>query len=148
MSVAVRIRPRNEKEILADMPVAFSPSEDNRDVQELNEDGEIVKRWSYDNVFGPDNNNKFIFDTMGAKLVDAALDGYNSVLFMYGQTSSGSYARAYSPCLDSFDSSLIKTVQEKRSHYSAAEAQPVSFNIAWSIVSSKFSLARVCIRSS
>lgn len=102
VSVAVRIRPRNEKEILADMPVAFSPSEDNRDVQELNEDGEIVKRWSYDNVFGPDNNNKFIFDTMGAKLVDAALDGYNSVLFMYGQTSSGSYDHAYSPCLDSF----------------------------------------------
>ena len=89
VSVAVRIRPRNEKEIQADMPVAFSPSEDFRDVQELNEDCDVVKRWSYDFVFGPDNNNKSIFDAMGAKLVDAALDGYNSVLFMYGQTSSG-----------------------------------------------------------
>ena len=87
--VGVRIRPRNEKEINADMQVRFSPSSDNRDVQELNEDGDPIKHWSYDNVFGPDSNNKFIFDTMGAKLVDSALEGYNSVLFMYGQTSSG-----------------------------------------------------------
>lgn len=92
VQVAVRIRPRNEKELQADMPVSFSPSPDFRDVQELNEDGEALKHWSYDHVFGPDHNNKFIFDTMGAKLVDAALDGYNSVLFMYGQTSSGAYS--------------------------------------------------------
>jgi centromeric protein E len=26
---------------------------------------------------------------MGSSLVDAALDGYNTVMFMYGQTSSG-----------------------------------------------------------
>lgn len=89
VSVGVRIRPRNDKEIQASMPVCFSSSEDARDVQELNEDGDVVKHWSYDNVFGPENNNKFIFEAMGMKLVDAAMDGYNSVLFMYGQTSSG-----------------------------------------------------------
>jgi hypothetical protein len=89
VAVAVRIRPRNEKEIDAEMPVFFNPTADSKDVQELNEEGEVIKHWSYDNVFGPERNNKFIFDTMGATLVDAALDGYNSVLFMYGQTSSG-----------------------------------------------------------
>eukprot|EP01032_Pedospumella_encystans_P023492 gene23492-26596_t len=68
----------------------------NLNVQELNEDGAIVKHWSYDNVFGPDHNNKFIFDAMGAKLVDSALDGYNSVLFMYGQTSSGNVSESIS----------------------------------------------------
>lgn len=89
VTVGVRIRPRNEKETQENMRVFFNPSPDNLNVQELNEDGAIVKHWSYDNVFGPDHNNKFIFDAMGAKLVDSALDGYNSVLFMYGQTSSG-----------------------------------------------------------
>lgn len=91
VTVGVRIRPRNDKEIQENMQVFFAPSPDNLNVQELNEDNNIVKHWSYDNVFGPDHNNKFIFDTMGAKLVDSALDGYNSVLFMYGQTSSGTF---------------------------------------------------------
>lgn len=89
VTVGVRIRPRNDKEIQEHMPVFFTHSADNLNVQELNEDGATVKHWSYDNVFGPDNNNKFIFDTLGARLVDSALDGYHSVLFMYGQTSSG-----------------------------------------------------------
>lgn len=91
VTVGVRIRPRNEKEITAGMPVSFAPSADFRDVQELNEDQEVSKHWSYDHVFGPDHNNQYIFEAMGARLVDSALDGYNSVLFMYGQTSSGKF---------------------------------------------------------
>lgn len=89
VSVAVRIRPRNEKEITADMPVYFSPSSDGSTVQELDENGVVLKNWAYDNVFGPDCNNRDIFETSISKLVDAALEGYNTVVFMYGQTSSG-----------------------------------------------------------
>mmetsp|Transcript_27020 Transcript_27020/g.61188 ORF Transcript_27020/g.61188 Transcript_27020/m.61188 type:complete len:1318 (+) Transcript_27020:423-4376(+) len=89
VTVGVRIRPMNEKEVLASMPVYFSASQDATEVQELNEEGVMVKHWSYDNVFGPECSNSFIFDAMGKGLVDAAVDGYNAVLFMYGQTSSG-----------------------------------------------------------
>jgi hypothetical protein len=89
VSVGVRIRPRNEKEVAASMPVFFTPSGDASAVQELDENGNILKHWYYDYVFGPNCSNKDVFETMGMKLVDAAMEGYNTVMFMYGQTSSG-----------------------------------------------------------
>eukprot|EP00981_Chlorochromonas_danica_P012553 scaffold5146_cov164-Ochromonas_danica.AAC.2 len=86
VSVAVRIRPRNEKEITADMPVYFSPSSDGSTVQELDENGVVLKNWAYDNVFGPDCNNRDIFETSISKLVDAALEGKTFTLFGGGST--------------------------------------------------------------
>lgn len=58
-------------------------------MEELDGDGEVSKYWSFDHVFGDHCDNQFIFNTLGAKLVDGAMDGFNTVLFMYGQTSSG-----------------------------------------------------------
>lgn len=71
------------------MPVFFSASTDALNVEELDENEEVTKNWSYDHVFGPECSNQYIFQAVGVKLVDAALEGYNTVLFMYGQTSSG-----------------------------------------------------------
>jgi len=87
--VGVRIRPANEKEIAAEMVARFSASDDALNVQELNEEANVVKNWSYDYVFGNDCSNQYIFHAVGVNLVDSALEGYNAVLFMYGQTSSG-----------------------------------------------------------
>ena len=42
-----------------------------------------------DYVFGNNSTNEYIFKTIGEPLVNSSLEGYNSVLFMYGQTSSG-----------------------------------------------------------
>jgi len=89
VSVAVRIRPRNDREMLSDMPIMFAPDKHNKDVDELNESGQVIKSWSYDHVFGPECSNLYIFNMMGSSLIDAAIEGYNTVLFMYGQTSSG-----------------------------------------------------------
>lgn len=89
VSVGVRVRPLNEKEINGNMPVYFSTSSDGTTVQEMDENGVVVKHWAYDHVFGPTCTNLEVFQTMGMKLVDGALEGYNTVMFMYGQTSSG-----------------------------------------------------------
>lgn len=89
VSVGVRIRPRNSKEIEAEMPVSFDSNSDGTCVEELDEEGHPIKHWAYDHVFGPQCTNADVFETMGAKLVDAAIEGYNTVMFMYGQTSSG-----------------------------------------------------------
>jgi hypothetical protein len=94
VTVCVRVRPRNQKEIDAEMPEFFAPTDDGLNIQEKKEDvasGEldVVKNWSYDYCFGKDNDNKYIFHSVGSELVDATLDGYNAVMFMYGQTSSG-----------------------------------------------------------
>lgn len=89
VSVGVRVRPRNEKEIQAGMPVFFQKSFDGSSVEELDENGVVMKHWPYDYVFGDQSTNEEIFSSVGMKLVDAALDGYNTVIFLYGQTSSG-----------------------------------------------------------
>jgi len=86
--VGVRIRPPNPKEIAANMQAVFEPTDDNLGVQEILEDGE-GKKWHYDHVFGNHCNNEFVFNTLAKPLVASALEGYNTVLFMYGQTSSG-----------------------------------------------------------
>ena len=88
VKVGVRIRPPNEKEIAANMTASFEPTPDCLGVQEVSEEGE-GKRWYYDHVFGNDCNNEYVFNTLAKPLVASALDGYNTVLFMYGQTSSG-----------------------------------------------------------
>jgi centromeric protein E len=49
----------------------------------------VTKNWGYDYVFGPSASNREIFDTVASHLIDSALEGYNTVMFMYGQTSSG-----------------------------------------------------------
>jgi centromeric protein E len=87
--VAIRMRPLTEKEQLELDQIRFRPSSDKYSVQELDERGQVVKLWDYDKTFGPQESNSAVFEDMGAPLVDAALDGYNGVLFMYGQTASG-----------------------------------------------------------
>lgn len=49
------------------------------------------KTWPFDYVFGPECDNEYVFGCAAKPLVESALDGYNTVLFMYGQTSSGRY---------------------------------------------------------
>lgn len=86
--VGVRIRPANQKEIDAKMQASFKPSPNGDAVEELSE-GKEGQKWPYDHVFGDDCNNEVVFNTLAKPLVASALDGYNTVLFMYGQTSSG-----------------------------------------------------------
>lgn len=89
-TVCVRIRPRNTRELNGNMPECFYPTKDGSSVEEVDCDhGQTIKLWHFDHVFGPEVVNHDIFSTVGIKLVDAALDGYNAVGFLYGQTSSG-----------------------------------------------------------
>jgi len=87
--VGVRIRPLSDKEIHEESPISFRISDDLCSIEELNDQRQVVKLWGYDRAFGPNDNNEFICQQMGLPLVDAAIDGYNTVLFMYGQTASG-----------------------------------------------------------
>lgn len=89
VTVGVRIRPFNQKEKDAGMKGCFRANEDGTTVEQLNEIGGIEDLNSFNHVFGPLETNETIFQKIGPKLVDGAMEGFNSVLFMYGQTSSG-----------------------------------------------------------
>ena len=89
VTVGVRIRPLNQKEQDAEMEACYTASEDASCVEEMSADGNHAKDWAVDYAFGDQCTNEFIFKTFGEPLCNNALTGYNTVLFMYGQTSSG-----------------------------------------------------------
>lgn len=134
VSVGVRIRPRNEKEIQAGMPVFFRKSSDGSSVEELDENGVVMKHWPYDYVFGDLSTNEEIFSSAGTKLVDAALDGYNTVIFLYGQTSSGKSPYIVSNSIGFVTGNCIFQ-QEKHSPSLVAKVQLVLSTMPWSMVS-------------
>ena len=45
--------------------------------------------FSFNQVFGMQSTQDEIFDTVAKEMIDTFLDGYNSTIFAYGQTSSG-----------------------------------------------------------
>ena len=49
---------------------------------------DVEQVYSFDNVFGPETQTKFIYKTL-KEIIDSAADGINGTVFMYGQTGSG-----------------------------------------------------------
>lgn len=91
-TVCIRIRPMNERERNENMSVCFVPTEDSRAVEELDcDNGHRIKFWHYDAVYGPSITNHGIFKSVGSRICDSALEGFNAVAFLYGQTSSGNF---------------------------------------------------------
>uniref|UniRef100_F1KRQ4 Kinesin-like protein KIF15 n=1 Tax=Ascaris suum TaxID=6253 RepID=F1KRQ4_ASCSU len=45
--------------------------------------------YSYDRVFPPDCDQDSVFESIGRRIVDGCLGGYNGTIFAYGQTGSG-----------------------------------------------------------
>jgi len=46
-------------------------------------------RFSFDRVFGPDSEQKDVYEFIGPQAINDVLNGYNATIFAYGQTSSG-----------------------------------------------------------
>jgi kinesin family member 3B len=90
--VVVRIRPMSAEESRNGNTVATSADPARGQITVKNpksSDSEAAKNFSFDNVFGPDVEQKFVYDTCAAGVVNSVLDGYNGTIFAYGQTGSG-----------------------------------------------------------
>ena len=48
-----------------------------------------ARRYTFDHVFAPSATNAELYASVGAPLLNAALDGYNATLLAYGQTGAG-----------------------------------------------------------
>ena len=47
------------------------------------------KEYVYDHVFGPKNSTLDVYERVAKPLIEKAMEGFNSTVFAYGQTSSG-----------------------------------------------------------
>jgi hypothetical protein len=92
ITVGVRIRPLNkiEKDINAKACFQALIADGDERIQQVSSEGRIEQETTFEHVFNVEETNKTIFDKIVPKLIDdSVMIGFNSVLFMYGQTSSG-----------------------------------------------------------
>ncbi|KAL9653638.1 hypothetical protein ABK040_009115 [Willaertia magna] len=92
VTICVRMRPFGEIEKGKELGYAFEIL-DNKTIREnislSGGKGKTSNFFLFDNVFGPSSSNAEIYDACARKIVDSCLQGYNGVVFAYGQTSSG-----------------------------------------------------------
>ena len=50
-------------------------------------DDQNPKNFTFDAVFGPNTEQKHIYDTCAASVVESVLKGYNGTIFAYGQVN-------------------------------------------------------------
>lgn len=54
-------------------------------------DQEPPKTFTFDSVFGPNVEQKHIYNTCASSVVESVLQGYNGTIFAYGQVFNSSY---------------------------------------------------------
>lgn len=93
ISVSVRLRPLNKREISLKQSERWKSLSDVNSVVLLDSAGQPVNekgsRFSYDNVFEKTSSNEVIFEKVGKRIVNGVVEGINGTIFAYGQTSSG-----------------------------------------------------------
>ena len=47
------------------------------------------RKYKFDRVFGPEEDNRVIYRDMAFDIIESAMKGFNSTIFAYGQTASG-----------------------------------------------------------
>ena len=84
ISVAVRIRPLNRRELRGDDGNAIlfnSKSIRTKSAPSLS--------FGFDHVLDPESSNKDVYEAIGMDIVKSTMIGINSTIFAYGQTSTG-----------------------------------------------------------
>jgi len=94
VTVSVRVRPFNQREIDLDMPCVIHMYGNSTRLLPGNKEREY--KFNYDNSFWSHNpadahfaDQELVYSRIGKPLVSKAMEGYNCCLFAYGQTGSG-----------------------------------------------------------
>eukprot|EP00755_Sulcionema_specki_P031042 Sspe_Gene.2054::Locus_680_Transcript_1_1_Confidence_1.000_Length_2886::g.2054::m.2054/K10394/KIF3A; kinesin family member 3A len=89
VQVAVRVRPYTAADG-GDCRECVVVDHDEGTVKVKDQDGKRAERaFAYQTVFPTTAQQVDVFEKIGRPMVDTAIDGYNTTLFTYGQTSSG-----------------------------------------------------------
>ncbi|KAK6094660.1 Kinesin- motor protein [Batrachochytrium dendrobatidis] len=103
ITVVVRIRPRNQKDIRENSPICISTTSNKKELQlRLHpavfsgsssaahaSDSVTTKSFHFDRVFGPEVSQQELFDEVASGILSEVLMGYNCTIFAYGQTGTG-----------------------------------------------------------
>ncbi|KAG4384698.1 hypothetical protein GLYMA_13G330600v4 [Glycine max] len=91
VQVLVRCRPLSEDETRLHTPVVISCNEGRREVLAVQNiaNKQIDRTFAFDKVFGPNSQQKELYDQAVSPIVYEVLEGYNCTIFAYGQTGTG-----------------------------------------------------------
>ncbi|KAL8111873.1 hypothetical protein AgCh_019541 [Apium graveolens] len=83
--------PLSENEIRAHTPVVISCTENRREVCSVQTiaNKQIDRTFMFDRVFGPVSQQKDLYEQVVSPIVYEVLEGYNCIIFAYGQTGIG-----------------------------------------------------------
>ncbi|ONL96701.1 Kinesin-like protein KIN-5B [Zea mays] len=90
VQVMLRCRPLSEEEQRVNAQSAISCNESKREVTVLHSlFKQADKTFTFDKVFGPQSQQRSIYNHAVAPLVTEVLEGYNCTVFVFGQTGTG-----------------------------------------------------------
>jgi hypothetical protein len=84
ITVAVRIRPLQERELVSTAEIAWE-KKDNNIIKEAKGTREFI----FDRVYDSSTQTTQIFNDLALKVINKCMEGYNGCIFCYGQTGSG-----------------------------------------------------------
>ncbi|KAL4189465.1 hypothetical protein AMTRI_Chr08g207260 [Amborella trichopoda] len=91
VQVILRCRPLSEDEMKVNTPVVVSCHDHRREVSAIQNiaNKQIDRTFAFDKVFGPNSQQKDLYDQAVSPIVNEVLEGYNCTIFAYGQTGTG-----------------------------------------------------------
>lgn len=87
VQVLLRCRPSNEEEVRINAPQVILCNEVRREVTVASK--LIDRTFTFDKVFGPQAQQKDLYDQAIFPIVNEVLEGFNCTIFAYGQTGTG-----------------------------------------------------------
>ena len=99
--VVCRFRPFSENEVESANQPLYTLSQDHKTVTMISEfDYNEPLFFTFDYIFESDSTQSEIYQATGAPIVDAVMQGFNTTIFAYGQTSSGKTYTMTGPDVD------------------------------------------------
>ncbi|KAJ7565034.1 hypothetical protein O6H91_02G045100 [Diphasiastrum complanatum] len=91
VQVLLRCRPFSEDELKANAPQVISCHDHRREVTVVQNiaSKQIDRTFTFDKVFGPQSQQRDLYDQAVIPIVNEVLEGFNCTIFAYGQTGTG-----------------------------------------------------------
>ena len=117
VKVCVRVRPLNSKE----------NSEGSVQCVKFPSNNEIIigkdRRFTFDNVFEPDDGQDEVYSRTALPLVDKVMEGFNATVLAYGQTASGKTHTMGSACGDGLSPEHVGVIPRAMDHFFKRKAE-------------------------